>query len=327
MEKVLHLTPDRSGYADTNGIQLYYEDFGPQSAPPILMIMGLAAQLVYWPDPLVDELLQRGYRVIRVDNRDIGLSTKIKIRDYDPLPKAYLKQVARRRVNAPYTLVDMVEDTAGLLDFLGLEAVNLVGASMGGMISQLFAALYPERTLSLTSIMSSTLHPCLPAPKLGVMARVGFMGRRGKGGREDYVKQTVSVYRAIHGQAFPFPAEAVADRAGRAFDRCFHPRGAERQGVAIMATGNFEPLLTRVKAPTLVIHGDIDPLVSVEGGKATARMIRGARLEIVEGMGHFLHPEHYARFAGWIDETASHAARPDRATRRSGEKGKRAARR
>ncbi len=294
----------RTGFADTNGLRLYYEDHGPRRAPVALLVMGLAAQLVYWPDEFVAALVDRGFRVIRFDNRDIGLSTRLHVRDYDPLPRAYVKALARRRVRAPYTLIDMVEDTAGLLERLQISAAHIVGASMGGMIAQLFAALYRERTLSLTSIMSSTLHPSLPLPRLDVMARVGLLGRRGRPGREAYIRQTVGVYRAIHGRGFPFPEEAVADRSGRAYDRGFHPRGAERQGVAIMATGNFEPLLVRVRAPTLVIHGDLDPLVPLAGGKATAAAIAHARLEIIEGMGHFLHEAHYPVFADWIAELA-----------------------
>jgi pimeloyl-ACP methyl ester carboxylesterase len=296
----MKLPTPKTGLAPTNGIELYYEDYGDPSHPTVVMIMGLAAQLVYWPDPFVARILERGFRVVRFDNRDIGLSTKIKSREYDPLPAAWLKLQARRRIRAPYTLFDMVEDTAGLLDHLQIPAAHVVGASMGGMIAQIFAALYRERTLSLTSVMSSTLHPSLPGPRLDVMARIGLMGRRGQGGREDYVRQTVAVYRAIHGKGYPFPPDAVAERAGRAYDRCFHPRGAERQGTAILATGSFEPLLGRVKSPALVIHGDIDPLVSVKGGKASARAIAGARLEILPGMGHFLHEQHWDQFADWI---------------------------
>ena len=299
----------RSGLAKANGIEIYYEDLGDPAHPPVIMTMGLAAQHVYWPEPLVQGLLERGFRVIRYDNRDVGLSTKIQTRDYDRLPTAYLKTIRNRPVKAPYTLYDMVDDAAGLLDALEIGSTHLVGASMGGMISQLFAALHRDRTRSLTSIMSSTLHPSLPAPRLDVLLRIGLIGRRGKGGREAFVKQTVDTYRAIHAKGYPFPTEEIARRAGLAFDRCYHPTGPERQAVGILASGSFQPLLSRVRAPTLVIHGGMDPLVSVEGGKATARAIKGARLEVLPKMGHFMHEAEHALLVKWIAETAALSTR------------------
>ncbi len=300
-------TEPRAGLARANGIDLYYEDVGPVTAPAVLLIMGLGAQHIYWPDVFVDALLAQGFRVVRFDNRDIGLSSKIHGVRHDPLPKAFVGAIRGRRVRAPYTLYDLVEDTAGLLDALGIQAAHLVGASMGGMIAQLFAALHRERTLSLTSIMSQTLHPSIPRPRLDVLLRLAMIGRRGRAGRDGYVRQSTAMFRAIHGTGYPFPAERVAERAARAFDRCFEPRGAERQAVAIVATGSFEALLSRVSAPTLVVHGGVDPLVRPAGGRASARAIRGARLEIVPRMGHFLHEPLMPELAGWIGETAAKA--------------------
>jgi pimeloyl-ACP methyl ester carboxylesterase len=299
----------RSGMAAANGIELYYEDIGDPAAPPVFLVMGLGAQHVYWPENVVQGLLANGFRVIRFDNRDIGLSTKIKTREYDSLPRAYLKSTLRERVRSPYTLYDLADDTLGLMDALKLDSVHLVGASMGGMISQLTAALHRDRVRSLTSIMSSTLHPKLPWPKLGVLGRLAMMGRRGEGGREDFVSQTVATYRAIHGKGFPFAHERVEQMAGIAFDRCYHPRGAERQGVGILATGSFETLLGRVRAPTLVVHGDQDPLVPMEGGKATARAVKGSRLQIVKGMGHGMPEPMIPDLVGWISETVRKAER------------------
>jgi pimeloyl-ACP methyl ester carboxylesterase len=296
----------RSGLARANGIDIFYEDLGPLSAPPVLLIMGLGAQHVYWPRPVVQGLLERGYRVISFDNRDIGLSTKIDRDDHDSLPAAYVKQALKQRIAAPYTLYDMADDTIGLMDAIGVDSAHLVGVSMGGMIAQVTAALHRDRVRSLTSIMSSTLHPRLPGPRLNVLLHMGARSRGIDIGREHYIRQTVRIYRAIHGKRFPFDAQRVRDIAGRAYDRCFHPPGFERQAVGIFATGCFEPLLRRVRAPALVIHGDDDPLVHVEGGRATARAIRGARLEIIRGMGHGMAEPLMPRILEWTHELARH---------------------
>lgn len=304
LEAVDHAVPLRSGMAKTNGIEIFYEDRGDPAAPPVLLIMGLGAQHVYWPEQVVSGLLARGYRVISFDNRDTGLSTKIEDSDYDALPAAYLKQTLQQRIRAPYTLYDMADDTAGLMDALGIASAHLVGVSMGGMIAQVTAALHRDRVRSLTSLMSSTLHPKLPGPRLNVMLQIGVRGRGVRLGREQYIRQTVRVYRAIHGKGFPFNEARIRDAAGRAFDRCFHPEGFARQAVGIFATGCFEPLLRRVKVPTLVIHGDQDPVVHVEGGRATAGAIQGARLEIIRGMGHGIADPVLPRILDWAHETA-----------------------
>jgi pimeloyl-ACP methyl ester carboxylesterase len=297
----------RSGLARANGIDIYYEDRGPLDAPPLLLVMGLGAQHVCWPRPVLDGLLQRGYRVVTFDNRDIGLSSKIDTDAHDSLPAAYLKYTLKQRIHAPYTLYDMADDTVGLLDALDIESAHLVGVSMGGMIAQVAAALHRDRVRSLTSVMSSTLHPRLPGPRLNILMHMGVRSRGGITGREQYVRQTVRIYRAIHGKGFPFNEQHVRDMAGQAYDRCFHPAGFERQAVGIFATGCFEPLLRRVTAPALVIHGDQDPLVHVEGGRATARAIRGARLEIIRGMGHGMAEPVVPHLLDWTHELARRA--------------------
>ncbi len=296
--------PARSGLARANGIDLYYEDEGPLAAPPLLLIMGLGAQRVYWPRPVVQGLLERGYRVISFDNRDIGLSTKIDRHDHDSLPAAYMKQALKQRIRAPYTLYDMADDTVGLMDALGIAAAHLVGVSMGGMIAQVTAGLHRDRVRSLTSLMSSTLHPRLPGPRLNILLHMGMRSRGTLLGREQYVRQTVRIYRAIHGRGFPFDEQRVREMAGQAFDRCFHPPGFERQAVGIFATGCFEPLLRRVTAPALVVHGDQDPVVHMEGGRATARAIRDSRLEIIRGMGHGMAEPLLPRILDWTHEMA-----------------------
>lgn len=292
----------RRGLARANGIELYYEDIGEPSAPAVLLIMGLGAQHVYWPEAVVEGMLARGYRVIRFDNRDSGLSTKLDNSEaYDALPVAFLKQSLGRRLRAPYTLYDMAEDTVGLMDALGIDAAHLIGVSMGGMIAQVTAALHRERVRSLTSIMSSTLHPRLPRPRLPVLLQITARGRAVNIGRSQYIENTARVYRAIHGRGLPFNEARVRDIAGIAYDRCHHPPGFERQAVGILATGCFEPLLGRVRAPALVVHGDQDPLVHVHGGIASARAIRGARLEIVRGMGHGFADAAIEPMLNWTD--------------------------
>jgi pimeloyl-ACP methyl ester carboxylesterase len=294
--------PRAAGLARTNGLELYYEDLGPAAAPPVVLIMGLAAQHVFWPDGVVAGLLAQGFRVIRFDNRDIGLSTKLRGARHDPLVRAYVKSALRRPVKAPYRLYDMAADTVGLLDALGLARAHLFGASMGGMIAQLVAARYPERVKSLSVIMTSTLDPKLPVPKPRVLLQLALTGKRSQGGRDAAIGEVVNTYRAIHGRGFAFDAEAVRERAAIAYDRSYHPRGRERQAVNILATGCFEPELARVAAPTLVIHGDDDPLVDVAGGRAVARAIAGSRLEIVRGMGHGMPLAVQPDLAGWVGE-------------------------
>ena len=268
-----------------NGIEIEYESFGHEAAPAMLLVMGLGAQLVRWPMPMVEALVARGYRVIRYDNRDVGLSTK-----FDALgtPNLLLMAAARmigRPVRAPYSLTDMAADAVGLLDALGIASAHVVGASMGGMIAQLVAADWPERTLSLTSIMSSTGNPKLP----GASPRAtGILLRRPRGDDlEAIVAHGVMAAKVVSG-GYPMDESILSRRIRAETMRNHYPSGFTRQMAAILADGDRRERLRRITAPTVVIHGSVDPLVPIAGGRDTAASIPGARLVEVPGMGHTL---------------------------------------
>ena len=271
--------------ARANGIEIAYETFGPPEGRPLLLIMGLAAQMILWDDDLCAALAARGHRVIRFDNRDVGLSTKC---DWAGMPDAAAAMQAAllgERVDAPYTLRDMAADAVGLLDALGIAAAHVVGASMGGMIAQAMAIAHPTRVLSLTSIMSSTgdrsLPPARPEAAAVLLLPVAA-------GRAANVERAVHVFRTIGSPGFPFDEARVRELAVRSYDRCFHPAGVARQLVAILASGSRREGLAGVSVPTLVIHGRDDPLVPVEAGLDTAEAVPGAELLVIDGMGHDL---------------------------------------
>ena len=271
-----------------NGIEIEYDEFGAKDAPAVLMIMGLGAQLVRWPMALVDALVERGYRVIRYDNRDVGLSTKCDSAGTPNFALMAVSHILRRPIRAPYTLTDMAADAAGLLDALGIERAHVVGASMGGMIAQLFAAHWPERTLSLTSIMSTTGNPALRGASLQAM---GILLRRPRGNDlEAIVAHGVKAAKVVGG-SFPEDDLLMAERYRDEIVRNHHPSGFVRQMAAILADGDRRTRLRAIAAPTVVVHGAVDPLVPAEGGRDTAAAIPGARLVEIPGMGHTLPPE------------------------------------
>src|SRR2546421_2398272 len=261
--------------ARANGVEIAYEIFGAPEGRPLLLIMGLAAQMILWDDDLCAALAARGHRVIRFDNRDVGLSTKC---DWAGMPDAAAAMQAAllgERVDAPYTLPDMAADAVGLLDALGIAAVHVVGASLGGMIAQAMAIAHPTRVLSLTSIMSSTGDRSLPPARPEAAAVLLLPAPTDRAGN---IERAVHVFRTIGSPGFPFDEARVRELAARSFDRCFHPAGAARQLVAILASGSRKEALAAVAVPTLVIHGRDDPLIPVEAGLATARAVRGAEL-------------------------------------------------
>ena len=271
-----------------NGIEIEYDEFGAKDAPAVLMIMGLGAQLVRWPMALVDALVERGYRVIRYDNRDVGLSTKCDSAGTPNFALMAVSHILRRPIRAPYTLTDMAADAAGLLDALGIERAHVVGASMGGMIAQLFAAHWPERTLSLTSIMSTTGNPALRGASLQAM---GILLRRPRGNDlEAIVAHGVKAAKVVGG-SFPEDDLLMAERYRDEIVRNHHPSGFVRQMAAILADGDRRTRLRAIAAPTVVVHGAVDPRVPAEGGRDTAAAIPGARLVEIPGMGHTLPPE------------------------------------
>jgi proline iminopeptidase len=270
-----------------NGITIEYESLGDPSAPPILLIMGLGMQLVAWPDAFCQGLVERGFRVIRFDNRDCGLSSKIHVRRQPNLIAALAAAWLRLPVRAPYTLDAMAADAVGLLDALGVPRAHIVGLSMGGMIAQLVAATHPERVLSLTSIMSSSGRRKVSQPRRD--AKRAILSKPPDPDDHDgVVEHLVGVFGVIGSPGFPTDREDLREQLSRNVRRGYHPAGVTRQLVAIIASGDRRKLLRKVTAPTLVIHGAEDPLVPVEAGRDTARHIAGAKLMVIEGMGHDL---------------------------------------
>ena len=270
-----------------NGIEIEYEAHGDPAHPPLLLVMGLGAQMTLWPIELIDALTARGYYVIRYDNRDIGLSEKFGHAGVPDVRKVALMKLFGLRPKLAYRLADMAADAADLLRVLGIDKAHVVGASMGGMIVQLLAANHPEKVLSLTSVMSTTGNRRLPKPRPEALK--ALMGRPpAEATLEQVVPIVINVSRAIGSPAYPAPEARLRERIERDFHRSFSPQGAARQLAAIIDDGDRRTRLKRIGAPSLVIHGIDDPLVPVEGGRDTAANIRGAKLHEIAGMGHDL---------------------------------------
>lgn len=286
--------------AHANGITIAYETSGNPLDPPVLLIMGLGMQLIAWPQDLVDGLVEQGYYVIRFDNRDIGLSSKLGQHKKPNLMWAYLKALAGLKPSAAYTLNDMADDALGLLDALGVPRAHVVGASMGGMIAQIFAARHANRTLSLTSIMSSSGRRGLPGPTAA--ARGAMMRQADPDDRQAVIDRALGVYRVIGSPSYPTPERTLRANIERAIERGANPDGVARQMIAILASGDRTPLLRRIRCPSLVIHGAADALVPVACGVDTAQAIPGARLHVIEGMGHDLPQQLTERLLALLDQ-------------------------
>jgi len=272
-----------------NGITIEYESLGDPAAPPILLIMGLGMQLVAWPDALCQGLVERGFRVVRFDNRDCGLSSRIRVGRQPSLAAALTAAWLRLPVRTPYTLEDMAADAIALLDALGVARAHVVGLSMGGMIAQIVAARYPDRVRSLTSIMSSSGRRKVSRPR--AEAKRALLSKPADPADPDsVVEHLVGVFGVIGSPGFPTDRDALREQVRRTVRRSYDPAGVARQLVAIIASGDRRRLLQKITAPTLVIHGAEDPLVPVEAGRDTARHIRGATLKVIDGMGHDLPP-------------------------------------
>jgi pimeloyl-ACP methyl ester carboxylesterase len=291
--------------ARANGIELCYEIFGDADAEPMLLIMGLGAQMIHWDDDFCRRLAARGFRVIRFDNRDIGKSSKFtggkRLTAVELLKLRFLKIP----VAAPYRLSDMAKDTIGLMDTLGIKSAHLVGASMGGMIAQETAISFPERVRSLTSIMSTTGNPKIPPPSQEATA---VLMAPPPASKEEYFARFAHTWKVLRVGNFPEDEALDRARAERTFARGLNPAGVGRQLRAILASGNRKQRLASVKAPTLVIHGTVDPLVRPEGGKDTAASIPGAKLLMIEGMGHALPIPMWPQIIDAIDKHAHGAA-------------------
>lgn len=271
-----------------NGISLEYDVHGPATGEPVLLVMGLGAQMTAWPMAMVEDLAGRGYQVIRYDNRDIGLSGKLEEAGTPDMTKVYTAMATGQKPDVPYLLSDMAADGAALISALGHERAHVVGASMGGMIAQMMAAEHPAKVLSLTSIMSSTGNPALPPAKPEAMA---FLSNRGPDPRENmeaFLEHSVASARVMAGEGNPVDAAEQKVVSEANFRRSFYPVGFLRQMAAIVASGDRRAALATITAPTVVVHGHDDPLVPPTGGHDTAAVIPGSELHMLEGMGHNL---------------------------------------
>jgi pimeloyl-ACP methyl ester carboxylesterase len=288
-------------------IELCYESFGDPADPAMLLIMGLGTQMVAWREELCEQLAGHGFRVVRFDNRDIGRSSRI-----DAPPPRLRHLLLRSRRAGAYTIDDMADDAAGLLDCLDVERAHVVGASMGGMIAQMVAARHPQRTLSLCSIMSNTGSRFAGQPHLALYPVLLRQAPRERDAFVDHVERT---FRAIGSPGFRRDIEDIRETAARSYDRGHDPAGGARQLGAIVASGDRTKALRRIAAPTVVIHGTKDRLVSPSGARATAKAIPGARLVMVEGMGHDLPREAWPQIVEAIVENARRADAADGAAR------------
>ena len=288
--------------ATANGIEIFYDEQGPSGAPPMLLIMGFGAQLTLWPDELVDALVGHGFRVIRYDNRDVGLSQKFDGVKAPGVIKMTLLAKLGMTPRTPYTLADMADDGAGLLDALGIDRAHIVGGSMGGMIAQHFAARHAERCLSLTSIFSTTGNPKLPQAKSEAMK--ALITRPANNDEETLVEHGVMLARTIGSPGYPAPEDRLRERTRASVQRSFYPEGSTRHLSAIVADGDRRAMLKGIGVPTLVLHGEDDPLVPCAGGRDTAATIPGAQLKTIPGWGHDLPLELVDEIA---DAIAGHA--------------------
>jgi pimeloyl-ACP methyl ester carboxylesterase len=289
--------------ASANGVEIAYETFGDPADPTILLIMGLGVQMLGWDEEFCRMLAERGYHVVRFDNRDVGHSTKIE----GGRPPNVMAALAGDLSGASYTLDDMADDTVGLLDELGIDAAHLVGASQGGMIAQTVAIRHPERVLSLTSIMSTTGDPAVGQPH---PEAIPALLTRPPADRDGFVDFVVGAWRVIGSPGFDVDESALRARAGASYDRGIYPDGTGRQLLAILVSGDRTRALRRLDVPTTVIHGIDDPLIDVSGGEATAAAVPGARLELIQGMGHDMPRQVWQRLVEMIVANAERAAAP-----------------
>jgi len=279
-----------------NGIRIEYDTLGDRSSPALLLIAGNGAQLIFWEIEFCELLAASGLFVIRFDNRDAGLSTKFDEAGDPDLMAAFQAAMHGEPVESAYSLNDMADDAVGLLDALGIAKAHICGLSMGGMVAQVVAYRHPDRVLSLTSIMSNTGNPQAPQGKPEALAAVMVPPPDGRGA---YIAHNLKLWRQIWSPGFPFEDERALAFLENSYDRSYYPQGAARQNMAILATGDRRASLATIKAPTLVIHGADDPLIPVEAGKEAARVIPGAALLIIDGMGHDL-PQ-----GAWAEITAA----------------------
>ncbi|MCP4755103.1 MAG: alpha/beta hydrolase [Proteobacteria bacterium] len=267
------------------GIKIEYDTFGDRSSPALLLIMGVGAQMIVWDERFCRQLAEQGFFVIRFDNRDVGLSQKFDDSGIPDVNQAVDDYFAGKKIESPYSLEDMADDAVGLLDVLDVAKAHICGASMGGGIAQIVAYRHPSHVSSLVSIMSAT------SPSVFALAKpeaLEALFAPSPEERSAYIEEGVKLSRTIGSPGFPFDEKRVRELSAQGYDRCYYPQGMARQLAAILAYGEPKPELASIKAPSLVIHGSDDPLVSIEGGKNTAEAIPGSELLIIDGMGHNL---------------------------------------
>ncbi|MEO6746140.1 MAG: alpha/beta hydrolase [Caldimonas sp.] len=289
-------------FASANGLNLCYDTFGDKTAPPLLLIMGLAAQMIAWDDEFCTMLAERGYHVVRFDNRDIGLSSRIESAGVPDAGAAFMAAMQGKPIaSPPYLLSDMAADAVGLLDALGIETAHVVGASMGGAIVQTLAIHHPQRLRTVTSIMATTGEPSLPPPTADALA-VLFKPTPTEQGA--YLESYAQTWKVLRAGSFPLDEARDSARAQQNFARGLNPAGVARQLVAIIASGSRKQALGAVRVPFLVIHGDIDPLVPLACGLDTAESVPGAKLLVIPGMGHVLPISKWPQI---VDAIVAHA--------------------
>lgn len=269
-----------------NHLQIEYESFGAADSPAILLIMGLGAQLGRWPRELCEALVDRGFRVIRFDNRDCGLSSKI---DDAGIPAIGRFLRFGEPLDVPYSLADMAADSVGLLDALSIEQAHIVGASLGGAVAQLIAATYPQRILSLTCLMSTSSHPDLPPPTPAASQAL-FAPLPAERDKTSLIEDALRRQLAVSSPAYPACPQQLREVLIYEHERSYYPAGVARQLAAFLASGDRRPLLATIQTPTLVLHGADDPLIPVECGQDIAAHIPGAELRVIDGMAHDFPP-------------------------------------
>jgi len=292
----------RTGTARSGDLEIYYEDMGDPNDPAVLLIMGLGAQLLLWRTEFCEKLVNQGLRVIRYDNRDVGLSSKVTgQRSGAPLLPRMARSFLGLKSPAVYTLEDVADDAAALLDHLNIETAHIVGASMGGMIAQVFAARHHARTSTLAIIFSSNNQAVLPPP--GPKQLLAILQRPKDSTREAIIANAVRVTKIIGSPGFPVPEDQIRAEAIEGYDRAYYPAGVGRHFAAILGSGSLLHYDRQITAPTVVIHGKADKLMRPSGGRAIARAIKGARLVLFDGMGHELPRELWDDIVGELKTT------------------------
>jgi pimeloyl-ACP methyl ester carboxylesterase len=297
----------RTGTARSGDLDIYYEDMGDENHPPVLLIMGLGAQLLLWRKEFCEKLVDQGLRVIRYDNRDVGLSSKLSGQRVDsPMVPGLVRSFFGKPSPAVYTLEDLADDAAALLDHLDIERAHIVGASMGGMIAQIFAAEFPKRTQTLGIIFSSNNQALLPPP--GYPQLRALLQRPAGSTQEAIVANAVRVAKIIGSPGYPRPDDKLQADALEGYERAYYPAGIARHFGAVLGSGSLLRYDRRITAPTVVIHGKADRLMRPFGGRAIARAIKGARLVMIDGMAHDLPEELWDQIVGELKTNFAEAS-------------------